>query len=267
VSFLVGGNSPSKKLFGSEPEVVLVLHSGGGEVTLFACAAAQVARLRTAGYQVTVCVDRIAASGGYMIASQATQIVAAPFAMVGSIGVITESLNFYNILKNYGIQSLVLKAGAQKNPLTLLGQVTEKDLKNTQNDLEETHRDFINLCTSSRPMLDPAVCNGKVFSGEKALESGLIDRILTSDDYLYEKINDGALVMKVHLITPTSERAVYAHVLQLLPHIRQKMHSALTSLFQGNTNVKFDVEFVSKIMQGVALASMIRRAVHRSRFS
>lgn len=267
MSFLVGGNSPSKKLFGSEPEVVLVLHSGGGEVTQFACAAAQVGRLRTAGYQVTVCVDRIAASGGYMIASQATQVVAAPFAMVGSIGVITESLNFYNILKNYGIQSLVLKAGDQKNPLTTLGQVTDKDLKNTQENLEETHRDFINLCIAGRPMLDPAVCNGKVVSGEKALESGLIDRILTSDDYLYEKINDGALVMKLHLITAATERAAYLHVLQLLPLLRQKMQSLLTSLFKGNTEVKFDAEFFGKMMQGVALASMIRRSIYRSRFS
>jgi hypothetical protein len=109
VTFLVGSNNPRKQLFGKKPEVVIILQSPGGEVTSFAFAAAQVARLRSAGWQVTVSVDRIAASGGYMIASQATQILASPFAMVGSIGVITETLNFYETLKKYGVKSLVLK--------------------------------------------------------------------------------------------------------------------------------------------------------------
>jgi serine protease SohB len=203
-----------------------------------------------------------------MIASQATQIVAAPFAMVGSIGVITESLNFYNILKNYGVQSLVLKAGDMKNPLTTLGQVTERDLKTQQQNLEETHQDFIELCKSGRPALDSSVCNGRVLNGEKALASGLIDRILTSEDYLYEKITDGALVMKLHLVSPTSERVMFARVLELLPHLRQKVQSAMTSLFRGNVPSAWsEGDLVNKIMQVVALGSMIRSAVYRHRHS
>ena len=114
VTFLVGSNNPRKQLFGKKPEVIIILQSPGGEVTSFAFAAAQVARLRSAGWKVTISVDRIAASGGYMIASQATQILASPFAMVGSIGVITETLNFYETLKKYGVKSLVLKVRCNK---------------------------------------------------------------------------------------------------------------------------------------------------------
>ena len=114
VTFLVGANTPRKQFFGKKPEVLLILQSPGGEVTSFAFAAAQIHRLRSCGWNVTVSVDRIAASGGYMIASQATQILASPFAMVGSIGVITETLNFHEILKKYGIKSLVLKVRTTK---------------------------------------------------------------------------------------------------------------------------------------------------------
>ncbi|OEU17335.1 peptidase S49, partial [Fragilariopsis cylindrus CCMP1102] len=172
-------------------EVIIILQSPGGEVTSFAFAAAQVARLRSAGWKVTISVDRIAASGGYMIASQATQILASPFAMVGSIGVITETLNFYETLKKYGVKSLVLKAGDMKNPITQYGEVSKEDIQNTQEDLEEIHESFINLCRLRRPALDLEVCNGRVLSGDRALEKGMIDRILTSDEYIMEKMSEG----------------------------------------------------------------------------
>jgi serine protease SohB len=269
VTFLVGANAPRKKFFGSDPEVVLLLHSGGGEVTTFALAAAQVARLRSAGWQVTACVDRIAASGGYMIASQATQIVAAPFAMVGSIGVMLETFNFYDILKENGIQPLSLKAGEMKNPVTPFGKVTEKNLKMKQQDLEETQLSFIALCRSRRPMLDPGVCNGRILTGDSALDKGMIDRVSTSDDYILEKITDGDLVMKIHLVSATSERFMFARALEILPHLRQKLHSFLAKAsgrFSGQYQapLHMDSNLVGTIVQGMALASMIMRAMKRS---
>eukprot|EP00536_Pseudo-nitzschia_multiseries_P003159 jgi/Psemu1/301793/fgenesh1_kg.47_\ len=282
VTFLVGSNCPQKQMFGSNPEVVLMLQSPGGEVTSFAFAAAQVARLRNAGWNVTVCVDRIAASGGYMIASQATQILASPFAMVGSVGVITESLNFYEILKQHGIQSLVLKAGDSKNPLTQFGKVTDEDIKTTQKDLDETHESFIDLCRSRRPGLDPTVCNGRILSGDTALEKGMIDRILTSDEYILEKIAEGDLVMKLHLVSGNSERHMIANALQILPHLSSKFKrfmfagggddndsnvvkralGKLSSWVDGR--VRMDGNFASRVVQLIGLASMVRRAVGRS---
>lgn len=267
VTFLVGSNSPRKQMFGKDPEVVMTLLSPGGEVTSFAFAAAQVARLRDAGWKVTVCVDRIAASGGYMIASQATQILASPFAMVGSVGVITQSLNFYEILKKYGIKSLVLKAGDSKNPITQFGEVSDEDVKTTQLDLDETHQSFINLCRSRRPALDPAVCNGRILSGDMALERGMIDRILTSDEYILEKISEGDLVMKLHLVSGNSERNMIANALQILPHLSNKVKTFLcgdTNSLVGKLNASMDGNFASKVFQLVGIASMIRRALVRT---
>ncbi|KAG7368435.1 sohB protein, peptidase U7 family protein [Nitzschia inconspicua] len=275
VAFLVSANTRYKKFFGSEPEVILNIQSTGGEATSFALAAAQVNRLTMAGYKVTACVDRFAASGGYMIASQASQIIAAPFAIVGSIGVIMEALNFHEALKSYGVKALTLKAGEMKVPITQFGEVTDKDVKLKLEDLEYTHRDFIELCRSKRPELDPSVCNGRILSGDKALECGLIDRILTSEEYIFEKIADGDLVMKLHLISPDSEHTRFLRVLQILPHIRQKIQSALMSLSGGrvakfnglpNAQVQLDMNFVNNLVQGVAFASMIHRAFQRSEF-
>jgi len=266
VTFLVGSNSPRKQLFGKDPEVIMTLLSPGGEVTSFAFAAAQVARLRNAGWKVTVCVDRIAASGGYMIASQATQILASPFAMVGSVGVITQSLNFYEILKKYGIKSLVLKAGDNKNPITQFGEVTDEDVKTTQLDLDETHQSFIDLCRSRRPSLDPAVCNGRILSGDMALERGMIDRILTSDEYILEKISEGDLVMKLHLVSGNSERNMIANALQILPHLSNRFKKFVRgdNSLVGKLNASMDGNVASKVFQIVGIASMIQRAFARS---
>jgi serine protease SohB len=263
VTFLVSSNSPEKQMFGKCPEIILMLQSGGGEVTSFAFAAAQVARLREAGWNVTVCVDRIAASGGYMIASQATQILASPFAMVGSVGVITEGLNFYEILKKHGIQSLVLKAGDSKNPITQFGKVTDEDIKTTQDDLDETHQSFIDLCRSRRPTLDPAVCNGRILSGDMALERGMIDRILTSDEYVLEKISEGDLVMKLHLVSGNSERHMIANALQILPHLKSRFKKFAVA-GGGKLNSVMDGDVASKVLQIMGLTSMIRRAIMRA---
>mmetsp|Transcript_15718 Transcript_15718/g.32178 ORF Transcript_15718/g.32178 Transcript_15718/m.32178 type:complete len:779 (-) Transcript_15718:254-2590(-) len=281
VTFLVSSNSSRKQKFGPNPEVVLLVQSPGGEVTSFAFAAAQVARLRNAGWNVTVCVDRIAASGGYMIASQATQILASPFAMVGSVGVITETLNFYEILKQHGIQSLVLKAGDSKNPLTQFGEVTDKDIKTTQKDLDEMHKSFIDLCQSRRPTLDPAVCNGRILSGDMAINRGMIDRILTSDEYILEKIGEGDLVMKLHLVSGNSERNMIVNALQILPHLSSKFKRFMFAGGGENNNMKsvlakissridgrarMDGNFASKVVQIMGLSSMIRRAIVQSGF-
>ena len=268
VTFLVGSNSQKKQMFGKEPEILLKVLSPGGEVTSFAFAAAQVARLRDAGWKVTVCVDRIAASGGYMIASQATQILASPFAMVGSVGVISQSLNFYEILKKYGVKSLVLKAGDSKNPITQFGEVTDEDVKTTQIDLDETHQSFIDLCRSRRPTLDPAVCNGRILSGEMALERGMIDRILTSDEYILEKITEGDLVMKLHLVSGNSERSIIAMALQILPHLRSRFKKFVSTTSNNNLvgklNAAIDGNCANKVIQIMGITSMIRRAFMRS---
>lgn len=276
VTFLVAAHNGvrTKQLFGPEPEIVFNLESGGGEVTAFALAAAQLARLRVAGWKVTACINRIAASGGYMMASQATQIVAAPFAIVGSIGVIGGGLNFNKVLESYGVKAIEIKSGERKNPLSQFGSVTDKDIQIAQDNADENHRDFINLCLARRPMLNEGVCDGRIVNGDKALQVGLIDRILTSEEYIFEKIADGDLVMKLHRSNRQTDRSSFAQALQILPHLGHKMKmffSAMTgfggSTIHAGTNFggpQLNPELVNKIFQGVAFLSMVHSALKRS---
>jgi ATP-dependent protease ClpP protease subunit len=248
VTFLVG--SHTKQKFGVNPEVVLLLGSPGGEVTLYGLAAAHVARLEQTGIHVTVCIDNVAASGGYMIASQASQIVAAPFAMVGSIGVIKEGLNFNKLLSDYGIKPLVIKAGEMKNPLSSLGPVTDNDIRRESERLKKVHDAFIELCLKKRPCLDPTVCDGTVMVGGQAISFGMIDRVLTSDDYLWEKIREGCLALKLHKSTRGIDRGrIFARALDLLPHLRQRI---------SNQDIG---GLMNRIVQGVAFMSMVHRAL------
>ncbi|CAJ1967132.1 unnamed protein product [Cylindrotheca closterium] len=228
-----------------QTEVVLLLTSPGGAVTTYGLAAAQVARLEKAGIRTTVCVDHVAASGGYMIASQTSQILAAPFAMVGSIGVIQEGFNINKLMEKYGVKPLVLKAGEHKNQLSTFGPVSDKDMKDETKRIEEVHESFIELCTSNRPSLDPAICDGSVLLANRALESGLVDRILTSDEYLWERICAGDHVLKLHR-SRTDQRRVFARALDLLPHLKQRI--------QGMHLQKM----VTYLVQGYAFFSMAR---------
>jgi len=230
VSFLVRVHS--KRAFGFDPEVVLLVRSPGGEVTTFGLAAAQIARLQKAGLTVTVCVDNIAASGGYMMASQADRLLAAPFAMVGSIGVFKEGLNFNKLLKDYGINPIVIKAGERKNSLSALGPLSDKDIQEETLKMKEVHRDFIELCLARRPMLDEVICDGSVHTGRRALSYGLIDRILTSEEYIWEKICDGNLVLKMHKSVRENDRTrLFVRALDVLPHLRERASRMNVSLW------------------------------------
>jgi ClpP class serine protease len=216
ITFLVSQHT--KKAFGESLEVVLLLHSPGGAVTVYGLAASQIARLRDVGIETTVCVDKVAASGGgYMMASQATRILAAPFAAVGSIGVVTETLNFNKILKTYGVQPLQLTAGKNKNLISTFGEVTDTGMEEKQKQMDQMHRAFIDLCISNRPDLNETVCDGSVLFGAEAQKVGMIDRIQTSDEYIWEKLRDGDHVLMLHKNHGARERRKLL-ALDILPH-------------------------------------------------
>lgn len=173
-----------------EPEkdqVVVRLESPGGVVHGYGLAAAQLKRLRDAGFYVTVAVDKVAASGGYMMACLGSQIVAAPFAVVGSIGVLAQLPNFHRLLKKNDIDFEQITAGDYKRTLTIFGENTEKGRKKFQEDISDIHRLFKEFVAENRPSLDiEKVATGEVWFGKRALEQGLIDKIQTSDDFLLE---------------------------------------------------------------------------------
>jgi serine protease SohB len=165
--------------------VVLCLESGGGLVHSYGLAAAQLARLRDAGLDLTVAVDRVAASGGYLMAAVAQHIAAAPFAVVGSIGVVAQIPNIHRLLKRHDVDIELLTAGQHKRTLTILGQNTPEGRAKFQQELEETHGLFKAYLQRYRPQLDlDTLATGEHWYGEQALALQLVDELRTSDDLL-----------------------------------------------------------------------------------
>lgn len=166
-------------------EVIVNVESGGGMVHGYGLASSQLDRLRQADIPLTVCVDKVAASGGYMMACVANRIYAAPFAIVGSIGVVAQLPNFYRLLKKHEIDYEQHTAGDFKRTLTVFGENTDEGRQKFQQELEETHVLFKSFVSKYRPELDLAkVATGEHWYGQQAIDLGLIDAISTSDDVL-----------------------------------------------------------------------------------
>lgn len=172
--------------FATEKDEVLVrLESGGGVVHGYGLAASQLKRIKDAGIKLTVAVDKVAASGGYMMACVADRIIAAPFAILGSIGVIAQIPNFNKLLKKNDIELEMLTAGEYKRTLTMFGENTDKGRDKFVEELEGIHGLFKEFVEGNRPSLDIAdVATGETWFGTNAKEKGLVDELLTSDDYL-----------------------------------------------------------------------------------
>lgn len=179
----------------AEDEVVLRLESGGGLVHAYGLAASQLARVRDAGVPLTVCVDKVAASGGYLMACIGQQILSAPFAVLGSIGVVAQLPNVHRLLKKHDVDVEVLTAGEYKRTLTVFGENTEKGREKFQEDLEATHALFKDFVARHRPQLDiERVATGEIWLGQDALGLQLVDRLATSDQYLAERAAEADLV-------------------------------------------------------------------------
>ncbi|WP_105665375.1 protease SohB [Cronobacter dublinensis] len=178
-----------------QDEVLLRLESPGGVVHGYGLAASQLQRLRERQIPLTVAVDKVAASGGYMMACVANNIVAAPFAIIGSIGVVAQIPNFNRLLKRNDIDIELHTAGQYKRTLTLLGENTEEGREKFREDLNETHQLFKEFVHSMRPSLDiDAVATGEHWYGVQAQEKGLVDQISTSDDLIIARMQEHDVV-------------------------------------------------------------------------
>ncbi|MDU5848888.1 MAG: protease SohB, partial [Cronobacter sakazakii] len=176
-------------------EVLVRLESPGGVVHGYGLAASQLQRLRERQIPLTIAVDKVAASGGYMMACVANNIVAAPFAIIGSIGVVAQIPNFNRLLKRNDIDIELHTAGQYKRTLTLLGENTEEGREKFREDLNETHHLFKEFVHSMRPSLDiDAVATGEHWYGVQAKEKGLVDEISTSDDLIIARMAEREVV-------------------------------------------------------------------------
>lgn len=185
-------------------EVLLRLESGGGLVHSYGLAAAQLDRLKAAGLRLNVAVDRVAASGGYMMACVGDRIIAAPFAIIGSIGVVAQLPNFHRWLNAHDIDFEMHTAGHHKRTLTLFGENTESDREKFRDELEQTHGLFKSFVAERRPTLDiDTVATGEHWYGRQALERGLIDALATSDDLLLDAARDNRPIYAISQSGPT----------------------------------------------------------------
>ena len=180
---------------GEADKVLLRLESGGGVVHGYGLAASQLMRLKDAGITLTISVDKVAASGGYMMACVGDEIIAAPFAILGSIGVVAQMPNFHRLLKKNDIDFEMHTAGEYKRTLTVFGENTNKAREKFQADIDDIHVLFKDFVSSNRPVVEiDEVSTGEFWFGQRALEKNLADRLCTSDSFLVEHLEGYDLI-------------------------------------------------------------------------
>jgi len=184
-------------------EALMVLESGGGTVTGYGLAAGQLLRFKEAGIRLTVCVEQVAASGGYMMCCTADKIIASPLAVLGSIGVITEVPNVFERLEREGIEFSTITAGKNKRTLTPTKKITKEDIAKQKEDIQDIFDLFKSFVSNQRPMLDiDDVATGDVWFGKNALEKKLCDEIRTVDSVLTEYVDKGFSVYDIKYAEP-----------------------------------------------------------------
>ncbi len=203
-----------------DDEVLLRLESPGGMVPGYGLAASQLARLREANIRLTIAVDRVAASGGYLMACVADRIVAAPFAVIGSIGVVGQLPNFHGLLKRHDIEFELHTAGEHKRDLTVFGENTDEGRAKFRESLQAVHDLFKHHIGRYRPRLKlDDVATGEHWLGERALELGLVDDLGTSDDLLLERRERMELIGLTWHPTPSFRRRLSVVVESLVARL------------------------------------------------
>ncbi len=185
-------------------QVLVNLESGGGMVHAYGLAASQLKRIKDAGIKLTIAIDRVAASGGYMMACVADHILCAPFAIIGSIGVLLQMPNLHRYLKKKDIDFEQLTAGQYKRTLTMFGENTDQGREKMQSEIDETHQLFKQHIQQCRPSVNiDQVATGEHWYGQQAIDFKLVDQLQTSDDFLLNQRNDFHLYEISYKIKPT----------------------------------------------------------------
>jgi len=203
-----------------EDEVIVRLENDGGVVHEHGLAASQLARIRDRNISLTVCVDKVAASGGYLMACVASKIYAAPFAILGSIGVLAQIPNFNRLLDSHGVDFEQITAGKYKRTVTMFGENTDEDRAKLKEELEDVHTLFKAAVSKYRPDLDlDKVATGEHWYGTQALELGLADEIKTSDELLTELAVDRELYQLTYNIKQPLQKRLMATIDSMLEKV------------------------------------------------
>ncbi len=214
-----------------EDEVVVRLESGGGIVHGYGLAASQLQRIREANILLTICVDKVAASGGYMMACVADKIIAAPFSVLGSIGVAAQIPNVHRLLDRNMIDVEIHTAGRYKRTLTMLGKNTDEGREKFKQDLEDTHDLFKRFVSTQRPSLDiEAIATGDTWYGSEAVDNKLVDQVMTSDAYL---VSHYAQAEVIHVAYKLRKSVAESITLSLFSVFEQKAVAWVSKVIQS----------------------------------
>ena len=196
-----------------DDEIILRLENHGGIVHEHGLAASQLARIRDREIPLVVCVDKVAASGGYLMACVGSQVYAAPFAILGSIGVLAQIPNFNRMLDSHGVDFEQVTAGQYKRTVTMFGKNTDEDRAKLKEELEDVHALFKDAVSKYRPALDlDKVATGEHWYGTRALELGLADELKTSDEVLAERASERDLFHVTYKIKQPLQKRLMANV-------------------------------------------------------
>ncbi|MBT8107945.1 MAG: protease SohB [Gammaproteobacteria bacterium] len=217
----------------AQDEVIVCLENHGGMVHEHGLAASQLARIREKGIPLIVCVDKVAASGGYLMACVASKIYAAPFAILGSIGVLAQIPNFNRMLDNHGVDFEQITAGKYKRTVTMFGKNTDEDRAKLKDELEDVHTLFKAAISEYRPDLDlDKVATGEHWYGTRALGLGLADEIKTSDELLTERV---------------AERDLYAVTYRIKQPLQKRLMSNVDSALEKADAARWRHKFESRL--------------------
>jgi serine protease SohB len=201
----------------TDDQIIVRLENYGGVVHEHGLAASQLVRIRDRDIPLTITVDKVAASGGYLMACVASKIVAAPFAILGSIGVIAQLPNFNRLMDSHGIDFEQITAGKYKRNVTIFGKNTDEDRAKLKEELEDVHSLFKGAVSKYRPDLDlDKIATGEHWYGTRAIELGLVDEIKTSDELLSELTKDTDLYRVAYKIKQPLQKRLMANVDGLL---------------------------------------------------
>ena len=219
--------------------VVVRLESPGGMVHGYGLAAAQLVRLRDAGFHVTIVVDKVAASGGYMMACIASEIISAPFAILGSIGVVAQVPNFNRLLKKHNVDFELYTAGEYKRTVTMFGENTPEGKAKFEEELQQTHALFKHFVEKYRPQLNvEKVATGEHWYGQDALDLNLVDKLQTSDEYILGLLPQHDVYVISTRKRPTLGEKLGLQAAQLADHlIPTVMNKFVESLSKANSNL------------------------------
>ena len=219
--------------------VVVRLESPGGMVHGYGLAAAQLVRLRDAGFHLTICVDKVAASGGYMMACIGSEIIAAPFAVVGSIGVVAQVPNFNRLLKEHHVDFELYTAGQFKRTVTMFGENTPEGKAKFEEELQQTHELFKHFVEKYRPQLNmEKVATGEHWYGRDALDLNLVDKLQTSDEYLLGLLPQHDVYVIQTRRKPTLGEKIGLQAAQIADSIVPVvMNKVMESLSKSNANL------------------------------